>query len=138
MDTIAAATHAETGTKTTQTTSSATVTMSTLGTVPNDPPLGVVVVTMKSGCSHLNNDIGDGTWDRRYGHLNVHTDYDGGYRLIIGEPKSTAAMKQTLTMTMSGKLDNLLVGLAFATAEEAPCHSCIACHISRLSPVWHA
>lgn len=38
VDTIAAATHAETGTKTTQTTSSAAVTMSTLGTVPNDLP----------------------------------------------------------------------------------------------------
>jgi hypothetical protein len=36
LDTIAAATHVETGTKTTQTTSSAAVTMSTLGTVPNE------------------------------------------------------------------------------------------------------
>ncbi len=27
----------------------------------------------------LRTDIDDGTWDRRYGHLNAHTDYDGGY-----------------------------------------------------------
>lgn len=38
VDTIAAATHAETGTKTMQTTSSAAVTMSIPGTVPNDLP----------------------------------------------------------------------------------------------------
>lgn len=43
-----------------------------------------------AGIRRLRTDIADGTWDRRYGHLNTRTDYDGGYRLIIGEPKSTA------------------------------------------------
>jgi ubiquinone/menaquinone biosynthesis C-methylase UbiE len=39
-----------------------------------------------AGIRQLGNDIGDGTWHRRYGHLNTHTDYDGGYRLIVAEP----------------------------------------------------
>jgi SAM-dependent methyltransferase len=40
-----------------------------------------------AGIRQLETDIGDGTWDRRYGHLNTRTDYDGGYRLIIAEPQ---------------------------------------------------
>ncbi|MDV7133070.1 class I SAM-dependent methyltransferase [Williamsia muralis] len=39
-----------------------------------------------AGIRQLSTDIADGTWARRYGHLNARPDYDGGYRLIVAEP----------------------------------------------------
>ena len=47
-----------------------------------------------AGIRRLRTDIGDGTWDRRHSHLNAQTDYDGGYRLIIAEPKQTASQRK--------------------------------------------
>ena len=52
-----------------------------------------------AGIRRLRIDISDGTWDRRYGHLNAHTDYDGGYRLIIAEPEIDCTALETTPST---------------------------------------
>lgn len=45
-----------------------------------DPSIGERFV------SELGRDLGDGTWDARYGHLRTQPFFDGSLRLIIGRP----------------------------------------------------
>jgi SAM-dependent methyltransferase len=50
----------------------------------------------EAGLGRLRDDLANGSWARRYGHLSTRADLDLGYRLVVGWPRVTPPCRRSL------------------------------------------
>jgi hypothetical protein len=55
-----------------------------------------------AGLARLADDLADGTWERRYGELLAHDEFDAGYRLVVAARRPVAAGAQRHTTAPHG------------------------------------